>query len=63
MATGSLGSIEGALAALQANLRQEFSDATFVIPGATTQAKVNAVINAVIGLNHGRKQGVYQALK
>lgn len=62
-ATGSLGAIDASLAALQANLRQEFSDPNFVIPGATTQAKVKAVINAVIGLNHGRVQGVYQALK
>jgi uncharacterized protein YoxC len=58
-----VGGVGTALAALQANLRTEFNDPGFVIPGATPAAQVRAVVEAIIQLNRGRKQDVYGALK
>jgi hypothetical protein len=43
----------------QDDLRQVFADPGFVVPGATPLEQLQAIVQAVIGLNKGRKQGVY----
>lgn len=62
-ANGSLGTIDAALAAVETEFRQEFSNSTFVIPGNSTAERVQALADAVILLNRGRTQGIYDALR
>jgi DNA-binding beta-propeller fold protein YncE len=62
-ATTALAATDSALGRLEADFRREFSDAGFVVPGGSTAARVQALVDAVIALNHGRKQGVYTGLK
>jgi hypothetical protein len=50
------------IAQLTADLRTEFGNPAFVIPGNTALAQLRNVVAAVMNLNHGRKQGVYSGL-
>ncbi len=52
-----------AVSRVQADLRQTFSDAAFVIPGATVEQQLANLIDAVIALNRGRTQGILDALR
>jgi len=48
--------------ALNSAFQSEFSDPTFVIPGATLQQQVQNLINAILDLNHGQRKAVYNNL-
>ena len=54
--------IRALVAALTANLRAEFRNPAFVIPGDTPLAQLQNVVGVVMTLNHGRKQGIYTGL-
>ncbi len=47
---------------LENDFRAEFDDPTFTIPGSTPLEKLNALENAVLGLNRGSKLLIYKAL-
>lgn len=48
--------------ALNSAFQSEFSDPTFVIPGATLQEQVQYLINAILDLTHGQRKAVYDNL-
>lgn len=54
--------IASAVNLVQENLRQAFRNPAFVIPGGIPELQLHALTNAVIGLNLGRREGLYQAL-
>jgi hypothetical protein len=47
---------------VEADLRRAFNKPSFSIPGATPQQRLQNLINAILGLNNGRKEGLYQSL-
>jgi len=47
---------------LQNHFRVVFHDPTFVIPGATPLEQYQNLINAILNLNKGRKEGIYTNL-
>jgi hypothetical protein len=47
---------------VEADLRLTFNNPSFTIPGATPQQRLQNLINAISGLNKGRKEGLYQSL-
>jgi predicted nucleic acid-binding Zn-ribbon protein len=47
---------------LNSAFQSEFSDPTFVIPGATLQEQVQNLIQAILDLNHGQRKAVYNNL-
>jgi len=53
------GALSAAVGALQANLRQVFGAPSFVVPGATPLAQVEAIVQAILNLNKGSKKGVF----
>jgi len=50
------------LTKLQNDFRVVFNDPTFVIPGATPLEQYQNLINAILNLNKGRKEGIYTNL-
>ena len=57
-----LASIAELVAAVEADLRQGFGNPSFVIPGGTSMEQLQAIVEAIINLNHGRKLEVYTDL-
>ncbi|MDQ3817283.1 MAG: hypothetical protein M3362_06290 [Acidobacteriota bacterium] len=47
---------------VEADLRRAFNNPRFSIPGATPQQRLQNLINALLNLNKGRKEGIYQGL-
>ena len=56
------GAIGVTLGGVETNFRAEFHDPQFMIPGATPFDRLQNLMNAILNLNHGRKQGVYANL-
>jgi len=54
--------IDGFIAAVQGDFRSEFNDPQFTAPGASSSARLQNILNAILSLNHGRKQGLYTNL-
>jgi uncharacterized protein YoxC len=50
------------LNSIELDLRRTFNDPRFTIPGANTQQRLQNLTNALLNLNKGRKEGIYQAL-
>jgi hypothetical protein len=55
---GAIGSTLG----VETNFRSEFNDPQFTIPGRTSLNRLQNLLNAILNLNHGRKQGLYTSL-
>ncbi len=51
--------LNNGLTAMQADFRHVFRNPHFTIPGSTASQKYQSVIQAILLLNHGRKQGIY----
>jgi hypothetical protein len=51
------------LGAIEADLRRTFRNPSFTIPGATAEEKLAALQEAILGLNLGRKQGLFDGLR
>lgn len=47
---------------VEANLRSTFNNPRFTIPGATPEQRLQNLINALLNLNKGHKEGIYQSL-
>lgn len=47
---------------IEADLRLTFKNPRFTIPGATPQQRLQNLIKALLSLNKGRKEGLYQGL-
>jgi hypothetical protein len=62
-ANGVIDSVESSLAAIEAEIRQEIGVPTFRIPGNSTAERMQALARAVIDLNRGRTQGIYDGLR
>jgi chaperonin cofactor prefoldin len=58
----SQAGINALLNSLEADFRKTFNNPNFTIPGATPQQRLQNLINALISLNKGRKEGIYQSL-
>jgi hypothetical protein len=56
------GAIGSMLDSIESNFRIEFHDPQFTIPGGTPLARLENLLNAILNLNHGRKQGIYTNL-
>lgn len=50
------------LSRLEEDFRITFHNPNFAIPGESSEAKLENLIDAIIGLNKGRKMGIYKAL-
>jgi hypothetical protein len=50
------------LALVEQNLRVVFRDPAFTIPGTDAGARLRALIDAIVALNQGRKEGLYVGL-
>ncbi|HWT79327.1 MAG TPA: hypothetical protein VN648_11055, partial [Candidatus Methylomirabilis sp.] len=50
------------LAAVQRSLAQSFNNAQFAIQGDSPTQQMQNLVNAILGLNRGRLQGIYQNL-
>jgi hypothetical protein len=55
-------SLSSVLTSLQAGFRREFNDPAFVIPGSTPIIQYQNLMQAILNLNHGMKQGLYKNL-
>jgi len=58
----SQAAVNDFLNSIEQDLRRTFNDPRFTIPGATTQQRLQNLMNAILSLNRGRKEGLYQAL-
>jgi sugar lactone lactonase YvrE/cell division protein FtsB len=56
------GTIAMIVSSIQGDFRNTFRDAGFAIPGATPMVQLQNLINATLGLEKGRKMGIYQNL-
>jgi len=54
--------IEATLAAIEQNLRVEFKNPSFTIPGGTPQARLQNLGFAITSMNKGQKMAVYRGL-
>ena len=52
----------GAMAKIEQDMRREFRNPRFRIPGPTPAARVDALAAAIISLNRGPKQALYREL-
>jgi hypothetical protein len=59
----ALTTTQGHVQSLMTAFQTEFNDPTFVIPGATLEQQVQNLINAILGLNHGQQQALYNNLE
>ncbi|MDQ3816864.1 MAG: hypothetical protein M3362_04115 [Acidobacteriota bacterium] len=55
-------SINTLVNSIELDLRRAFNNPRFSIPGATPQQRLQNLINALLNLNKGRKEGIYQGL-
>ena len=60
---GGDAAIRVGLSAVEQRLKAAFRDPAFVIPGSTPQQRYDAFIQAILTLNQGRTQGLYDALR
>lgn len=58
----SQASVAAFLNSIELDFRRTFKDPRFTIPGANTQQRLQNLANALLNLNKGRKEGLYQAL-
>jgi regulator of replication initiation timing len=56
------GLVSDALRVVEADLRASFSDAQFMIGGATLADRLNALVAALLRLEKGRQLGIYTGL-
>lgn len=54
--------LEAALSQIENDLRQEFRDPSFAIPGGSARARLQNLAAALVSLNRGQKMGLYRAL-
>ena len=57
-----LNAVNGGLSNSQQTLAQVFSNPQFTIPGATPLEQYQNLVNAILGLNRGRLEGLYMNL-
>lgn len=60
---GSLSAATASLNRVQGDFRTEFNNASFVLPGATFEEKIDNLASAIIELSHGRAIGLYDNLR
>lgn len=58
----SQASVAAFLNSIEQDLRRTFKDPRFTIPSANTQQRLQNLMNAILSLNKGRKEGLYQSL-
>lgn len=61
-ANAANGAVDAAVRRVESDLQQVFNDPRFTIPGNSPLEKLQNLINAVVQLEKGRKQGIYQNL-
>ena len=54
--------IADAVSTIQTNLRMSFRDPSFTIPGATPQAQLQTVTQAIVDLTRGSRRDLYREL-
>lgn len=54
--------ISEVVTSVQQSLRETFNAPGFIIPGATPEEQLGRLLEAILGLNKGRKEGIYRAL-
>jgi len=54
--------LSSSFAGIEADFQTVFSDPDFVIPGDTLSEKLESLVNAMLGINKGRKKGIYENL-
>ena len=59
----TIGGLNAALAHVEQDMRREFRNPQFAIPGQTPGARLDALANAIVELNHGSKQQLYRELQ
>jgi N-acetylneuraminic acid mutarotase len=59
----TIGGLNAALAQVEQDMRREFRNPQFTIPGQTPGARLDALANAIVELNHGSKQQLYRELQ
>ena len=57
-----LGTVTAGLDSVEQRFQQAFHDPEFTIPGSTPLEQYQNLVNAILGLNRGRLQGLYAAL-
>jgi Tfp pilus assembly protein PilN len=60
--SGQVAGMNATLAAIAAVLGKDNGNAAFTLPGATPEAQLAALRQAIDTLNHGQKQALYKAL-
>lgn len=60
--TSQINAVNSGLSNIQQTLVQVFSNPQFTIPGATPLEQYQNLVNAILGLNSGRLQGLYMNL-
>jgi hypothetical protein len=59
----TIGGLNAALAQVEQDMRREFRNPQFTIPGQTPGSRVDALADAIVELNHGSKQQLYRQLQ
>jgi hypothetical protein len=59
----SQAAVAAFLNSIELDLRRTFKDPRFTIPGANPQQRLQNLLNALLNLNKGHKEGLYQALR
>ena len=59
----TIGGLNAALAQVEQDMRREFRNPQFTIPGQTPGSRVDALADAIAELNHGSKQQLYRQLQ
>ena len=63
VAQTTIGGLNAALAQVEQDMRREFRNPQFTIPGQTPGSRVDALADAIVELNHGSKQQLYRQLQ